>query len=216
MAIDIQINLGLAVLIIGSLLAAVGFYYIGYLERKNKPDKKPNIVTRTIIISMVLISVMLMIIYISGNEPSKWHYLGFLFLVLLIYITLWYEVTRTKMKDPMKIQEKQLEYLYDVFEAETDFGVHGHRWPHFKITEVPNGRIFDVLANSLFYTNQGVFLVQSNPYENYVLSHEKDPDMNMIQEIFGETIARRYDAERQQLLYELEAARNDAKEKTTV
>lgn len=209
MGVDIQINLGLALLIIGVMVAAVAMYYISYLERKNKPDKPQSVMTRTIVISLIVVGVILTIIYISGEEPKPWHYAGMVVVVLLVFASQYYEGERTKIKRPEDIIEEQFAHLQRAFHAKKDTRTYGHTWPDYKVTEIPGGRIFDVVANSLIRTDQGHFLVQSNPYDKSILSHEFDPDPQKVFEIFGQEIARKYDEERLELLYRLKEAKHD-------
>jgi len=209
MGLDISINLGLALLIVGILIAAVGMYYISYLDSKNKPDKPHSTMTRTVIMSLVIVGIILIIIYVSGEKPEPWHYAGMLFAVILVFVSNYYESERTKIKAPEDIIEEQFKHLDRAFSAKVDYKTYGHKWPDYKVTEIPGGRIFDVVANSLIRTDQGYFLVQSNPYDKSILRHTFNPDPQMLLEIFGQELARKYDEERLQLLYHLKEAKSE-------
>lgn len=216
MAIDIQINLGLALLILGIMATVVAIYYINYLERKQKPDAKPSMVTRSIIISLVIIAVILTIIYVSGREPKKWQYIAMVGITVIVFASQYYETERTKIKKPKQIFDEQWDHLSEGFHAKKDFTRFGHTWPKYKVTEIPGGKIFDLVANSLVKTDIGFFLVQSNPYDGSITSHDFDPDPQDVKEIFGENIARKYDEERLELIRRLEASRHDTQEEKTL
>lgn len=209
MAIDIQINLGLALLILGVLGASVGIYYISYLERKERPDKEPSMVTRTIMISLVIIGIILSVVYVSGQEVQPWQYMGFLVIIALVFASQYYEVERTKIAKPDEIFQVQMEHVFASFAAKPDYKTFGHTWALYKVSEIPGGKIFDVVASSLIRTNLGHILVQSNPYDKSILSHELDPDTSTVEQIFGQLPARKYDEERVELLQKLREVRNE-------
>lgn len=208
---DIQINLGLALVIIALLFALVAIFWISTQQSKNQPEKKPSILYKTIIVSLVIIVIILAIIYVSGREPTKWHYLAMVAVIFLVFLVNLYEASKFKMKDPIEIKEEQLHFLWRFAHAEPDTCTFGITSSLFKINEVPGGRIFDVLAYGLYKTKIGYFLVTSNPYENYVMGALFNPPLTLVSKIWDDSIARRYDAERQEMIQELEDQKNAAK-----
>lgn len=209
-----SVDIGMALIIVGILATVVGIYYINYLQTKGKAEKRPSLVFKTIVVSFTIIAILLIIIYLSGEKPTKWHYLGMIGIVIIIYLALWAEAQKYIMKRPEVIISEQMNYIFKLFHAEPDLSsTYGLTWPKYKVVEIPGGKIFDVESCTLIRTNIGFFLIKSNPYENIVMEHQYNPLKTTIEEIWDKATARRYDEERQDLINSLQEAKVNARAK---
>ena len=80
----------------------------------NKPDRKPSIITRTILLSMFIIFVIVIIKIMTGNTLGKWDLLLFLGIIVLVMLMNFYEPRRLKPLDENKLIEKALKCIYEI------------------------------------------------------------------------------------------------------
>lgn len=202
------IILGIAVAMCLTAIIIV-FAIIDYKRSMNKPDKKPSLLTRTIILSFAIILIIVIIKTLNGQKLTKNDMWVFLAIMILMLLVNYYELRRFKPLSWKQLKSRFLSQIAEMYDAvplelssETNFG---HSYPFFKITKLTNKNGFlDVVANSVVKTNQGMILIKQDVFDGYPAEVIHDPPFDLVEEIYGTPLAEKYDEEREKLVHGLD------------